>query len=436
VTVSKTELAFNQKTVTLKELSGNYLGTNFTGNGTLNNLVGYAMQDQPLTGTLNIAADNMNLNDWMGTDTTTSTATSTTAEPFIVPSNIDLTINTKAQKVKYDKVDYNNINGTVVVKDETVKLQNVKTEALDGTIAFTGSYSTKTNKKEPAISMSYDVKNVNVQKAFFAFNTIQAIMPMGKFLAGKLNSELAMTGSLGGDMMPDLKTLSGKGNLLLIEGLLKNFAPIEKLAAALQIDRLKSISLRDFKNYIEFANGKVLVKPFNLKVEDIEMQIGGMHGFDQSLDYIIEMKVPRKYLGNQGNNLVNGLITQATSKGIPVKLNDMVDLSVKMGGSITNPSIKIDLQKVVGDAADELKEQAKDFAQQKIDSAKARAKDTVNVLANKAKDKLLEQVFGKDTTKTNNPADSSIKKKDSTLNKLKNLFIKPKKPAVDTTKKG
>jgi hypothetical protein len=442
VTVSKTELAFNQKTVAIKELNGNYLGTNFTGNGTLNNLVGYAMQDQPLTGTLNIAADNMNLNDWMATatDTTTSTPTAKTAEPFIVPSNIDLTINTKAQKVKYDKVDYNNINGTVVVKDETVKLQNVKTDALDGTIAFTGSYSTKTNKKEPAISMSYDVKNVNVQKAFFAFNTIQAIMPIGKFLAGKLNSELAMTGNLGGDMMPDLKTLSGKGNLLLIEGLLKNFAPVEKLAAALQIDRLKSISIRDFKNYIEFANGKVLVKPFNLKVEDIEMQIGGMHGFDQSLDYIIEMKIPRKYLGNEGNNLVNGLITQATSKGIPVKLSDMVDLSVKMGGSITNPSIKIDLQKVVGDASDELKEQAKDFAQQKIDSAKARAKDSLNVIKDKvedkAKEKILEQVFGKDTTKTNNPADTSKKKADPLKDKLKNIFIKPKKPAVDTTKKG
>ena len=71
VTVSKTELAFDQKTVELKELNGNYLNTNFTGNGTLNNLVGYAMQDQPLTGTLNIAADNMDLNDWMGIDTTT-----------------------------------------------------------------------------------------------------------------------------------------------------------------------------------------------------------------------------------------------------------------------------------------------------------------------------------------------------------------------------
>jgi hypothetical protein len=328
-----------------------------------------------------------------------------------------------------------------VVKDETVKLQNVKTEALDGTIAFTGSYSTKTNKKEPAISMSYDVKNVNVQKAFFAFNTIQAIMPIGKFLAGKLNSELAMTGNLGGDMMPDLKTLSGKGNLLLIEGLLKNFAPVEKLAAALQIERLRSITIKDFKNYIEFANGKVLVKPFKLKVEDIEMQIGGMHGFDQSLDYIIEMKVPRKYLGNEGNNLVNGLISQATSKGIPVKLSEMVDLSVKMGGSVTNPSLKIDLQKVAGDAADELKEQAKDFAKQKIDSAKARARDSLNLVKDKAKEevkeKVLEQVFGKDTSKTINPADSSRKKTgDAIKNKLNDIFNKKKKPVTDTLKKN
>ena len=58
-----------------------------------------------------------------------------------------------------------------------------------------------------------------------------------------------------------------------------------------------------------------------------------------------------------------------------------------------------------------MKEQAKDFARQKIDSAKARAKDSLNVAKDKAKEdvkeNLLEQVFGKDTTKTNDPADSA-----------------------------
>ena len=440
VTVSNTNLEFLDKMVLCKSFSGSYLNTDFTGNGVLNNLIGYVMQDQPMSGTVNVAADKMNLNDWMGTDTTTTATTGSSPAPFIVPANINLTVNAKADKVKYDKVDYNNINGTLLLADETVKLKDVKTNALDGTMALNGSYSTKTNKKDPVISINYDVKDLDIQKTFYAFNTVQKLMPIGQFLGGKIHSQLTMTGNLNGNMMPDLNTLSGKGNLLLIEGLLKKFAPLEKLAGALQIDQLKSISLRDVKQFIEFANGKVLVKPFTVKINDIEMQIGGLHGLDQSIDYLIDMKVPRKYLGNEGNNLVNGLMAQATSKGIPVKLSDMVDLSVKMGGSISNPSLKIDLQKVVGDATDALKDQAKDFAQQKIDSAKTRVKDTVNAIKDKvkveAKDKLLEQVFGKDTTKTNSPADSSKKKTgDAIKNSLKGLLNKKKKPATDTLKK-
>jgi len=441
ITVSNSNMEFIDKMVLCKNFNGSYLNSDFTGKGVLDNLIGFIMQDQRLTGELNIAADKINLNDWMGTDTATTSATTSSSEPFVVPANINLIVNAKADNVKYDKVNYKNINGTLLLADETVRLQNVRTDALDGTMTFNGSYSTKTNKKDPAISINYDVKDLDVQKTFYAFNTVQKLMPIGQFLSGKLQSQLTMTGNLNGNMMPDLNTLSGKGNLLLIEGLLKKFAPLEKLANALQIDHLKSISLKDLKSYIEFANGKVLVKPFNVKVQDIEMQIGGLHGLDQSIDYIIEMKVPRKYLGNEGNNLVNDLMTQATNKGIPVKLSDMVDLSVKMGGTITNPSLKIDLQKVVGDAKDELKEQAKDFAQQKIDSAKARVKDTVNVIKDKAKEevkeKLLEQVFGKDTTKANNPADTTKKKTgDAIKNTLKGLLNKKKKPATDSLKKN
>ncbi len=441
ITVSTTNLEFIDKMVLFKNFNGSYLNSDFTGKGVLDNVVGFIMQDQRLTGELNITADKINLNDWMGTDTTTTTTTTTSSGPFVVPANIDMTINAKADKVKYDKVDYNNINGTLELADETIKLKDVKTEALDGTMNLNGSYSTKTNKKDPAINIKYDVKDLDIQKTFYAFNTVQKLMPIGQFLGGRLQSQLSMTGNLNGTMMPDLNTLSGKGNLLLIEGLLKKFAPLEKLADALQIDHLKSITLKDVRQFIEFANGKVLVKPFNLKVNDIEMQIGGLHGFDQSIDYIIEMKLPRKYLGSEGNNLLNVLVTEATSKGIPVKLSDMVDLSVKMGGTVTNPSLKIDLQKVAGDATDALKEQAKDFAQQKIDSAKARTKDTLNVMKDKvkadAKEKVLERVFGKDTLKANSPADSSKKKNDPGIkDKIKNIFVKPKKPAADTVKKG
>ena len=188
-------LTFNPKNVTLNSLNANYLNTNFTANGVLNNLIGYALKDQTLDGTINVSADKMNLNDWMGTDTATTTAnTTTTATPFLVPANINLILNAKAGQVKYDKVTYNNVNGTLTLKDQIVKLQNVNTEALDGTIAFNGSYSTKANKKAPDISLTYDVKELSVQKTFLAFNTVQKLMPIGQYLDGKLTSKLTMTG--------------------------------------------------------------------------------------------------------------------------------------------------------------------------------------------------------------------------------------------------
>ena len=435
VTIDNTQLRFNQENITLSNLTGNYLNTNFTASGVLSNLVGYAMQDQSLSGNLDVTADNMNLNDWMKTDTIASVSSgeTTTGNTFAVPGAINFTINAKAGQVRYGKVDYRNINGTLAIHDETIKLQNVKTEALEGTIALNGSYSTKRNKNQPDIAIGYDIKNVDIQKAFLAFNTVQKLMPIGQFIDGKLSSQLAMNGKLNGDMMPNLSSLTGQGTLLLLEGVLKKFAPLEKLANTLQIDELKTITIKDIKNHFEFANGKVLIKPFDLKIKDIEMQIGGMHGFDQSIDYAVTMKVPRKYLGSQANNMINGLAQQASNKGIAVNLSETVNLNIKMGGSITNPSIKTDLKETAGDAIADLKQQAADFAKARADSAKERVKDSIasvkKQVISDVKESIKDKIFGsKDSTEKADASDTTKKKPGEALkNTVEGLFKKKKK---------
>ncbi len=439
VSIASTRLDFKQQSVTLHNLDGSYMNTHFTGTGVLNNLVGFIVQGHSLAGNLDVSADKMNLNEWMGTKENTAAASTPAkaADPFQVPGDVNFTIKANAGKVSYDGVDYNNVNGTLLMKDEKVTLQNVKTNVLDGNVVLNGSYSTAINKKEPDINFSYAIKNMNVQKAFQAYNSIQALMPIGKYLSGTLSSELSLTGNLYGTMMPKLQSLSGKGNLLLLEGVLKKFAPLEKLAAKLQIDRLKEISVKEIRNYIEFANGRVLVKPFELKIDKIEMVIGGFHGFDNSIDYSVQMKLPRSVMGSAGNNLVNGLVSKANGKGIPIKLGETVNLSIKLTGSIADPNIGIDLKEMAGNVIDSLKEQVKDFAQAKLDSAKQKVKDSLaavkDKLADKLKEKLKDKIFGPDTTKQNqNPQDTTPKKPtgDKIKDKLKDIFLKPKKPAV------
>jgi hypothetical protein len=435
VHIETAQLKFNPQNVALNNFAGDFQKTHITANGVLDNLVGYALYNEELKGNINVTADKIMLNEWMGTtDTTTSTTTS--SAPFPVPANINMTVNAKADAVQYDKVTYNNVRGALIVKDETVRLQNVQTEALDGFIAFDGSYSTKQNKNKPDISLSYNVKDIDIQKAFFAYNTVQKLMPMGKFLAGKLSSQFSMVGKLDEKMFPDLTSLTGNGNLFLIQGVLSKFQPLEKLASTLDVSELKDISVKDVKSHFEFANGKMLVKPFNLKVKDIEMQVGGMHGFDQSIDYIIGMKLPRKYLGNTGNTLVNNLAAQANSKGIPVTLSEMIDLNVKMNGSITNPVIKTDLKQTAGDVSKEMKQQATAFVQQKAEETKQTLKDTATAIKNQlvtdVKKELVKQFTGtKDSTDKSSIQDT----KQKTVETLKNTlggFLKKKKPADST----
>lgn len=439
VKISAAEAKFNPQNITLNKFTGSFQNTGLTATGVLNNMIAYVLHNEELSGTLNVTADKINLNDWMGTDTTTTVTSTSSSDPFLVPSNMNLAINAKAGMVQYDKVNYNNVRGSLLVKNESVYLQNVQTEALDGSIGFDGSYSTKSNKAKPDISLNYSIKNVDVQKAFYAYNTIQKLMPLGKFLAGKINSQFAMTGKLNRDLFPDMSSLTGNGNFLLIEGVLKKFQPLDKLANTLSVAELKDITLKDIKSYFEFANGKVLVKPFTVKIKDIDMLVGGMHGIDQSIDYIIGMKLPRKYLGNAGNSLINNMVTQTANKGINVTVSDIINLNVKMGGSITNPTVKTDLKETAVDVTKELKQQAAVFVQQKVDSTKQTLKDSLAIVKkqviNDVKTEIGKQILGtKDSTNKGTSLESTKEKATETFKNTFNGLLKKKKPATDTTK--
>ena len=434
VKINTLQTTFSPAKVIITALSGQYLSSNFSGNGQINNLLNYILQSKPLSAVLNLSADNIDLNKWLGTADTT--AKGNTAKPFAVPANLNVLINTAVDKLHYDKVDIQNLSGSLKINEETVVIANVKGNALDGTIMVNGTYSTKESKTKPEISLMYNVDKVDVEKTFDAFNTVQVLMPIGKFLAGKLTSKLSVKGKLGDNMMPDLNSLTGNGNMLLIEGILNKFAPLEKIATTLNVKALEKISVKDIKSYFEFNNGKVFVKPFAVKISGIDMEIGGVQGFDQSLDYVINMKLQRSLIGAQGNQLVNNLIADVNSKGIPVKNSDVINLNLKLGGFIKNPTIKIDLKQGVQNLTDQLKNQVTDFAKNKVDSAKKvitnAVKDTIASVRKQAifaaKDELTKQISGgkkiTDTSKKSNP-------QESVKGLINNLF---KKQTKDSTK--
>lgn len=442
VNVNSMLMSFNPKNVTVTDFKGQYLGTNFSANGEVNNFLAYVFRNDALNGRLAMEADQINLNKWMasGEETTPAKAADTLAAvPFAVPNNLDFILQAQAGKVIYDKLDLNNLNGTLYVRDEAVIMKDIKANALQGSMKIDGSYSTKNDKNNPDILISYDVKELDVQETFKTFNTVQKLMPIGQFLSGKMSSQLTMTGKLGKDMSPVLNTLTGDGNLLLIQGFLKKFAPMDQLANQLNVSALKDISIRDIKNYFAFQNGRMTVNPFRVKMNNFNMLIGGSHGFDQTMDYTMQLALPRALLGQQGNSLVNNLVKQANNKGIPVNVSDTVYLNVLLGGNIMKPSVKTDLKEAAGKAADNLKDQATAMIKSKADSAQKTIRDSLNHVKNEAvnaaKDELKKQLIGgKDSTGSGGGLQGAGKAAEKTLNNTLKGLIKRKNTAADSTK--
>ncbi|MBC7554281.1 MAG: hypothetical protein H7257_09900 [Taibaiella sp.] len=432
INLNSLTLTFNPKNVTVSNLSGRYLQTNFNGDGYINNLLGYYLHNDPLNASLHLSADKLDVNKWIGTGSAEKPAATndSPAVVFIVPDNLDIAIKTEIGTLHYDNLTLTAVSGGLVVRNQVINIQNLISRGLDGTIKMNGFYSTKMDKKHPDIQFDYTVEGIDVQKTYNTFGFVQKMMPAGKYISGKVSSTLSITGKLGPDMAPLMNTLSGKGNMLMLSGLLSNFPVTDQLATKLNLQQLKSLPLKDMKLFFEFENGRVVVQPYKLKVDQIEAEIAGSHGFDQSLKYGINLTAPTALMGAQGTAMVNKLIAQASGKGVNLKLGDKVNLAVTIGGTVSSPKIETNLKSMAGNAVDNVKKQIEEIVQKKVDSVKTILKDTVKAIksqaVNVAKEELKKQLMG-DTTGKSPAKDAAKDAGDKVKEGLNDLFKRKKK---------
>jgi hypothetical protein len=365
-------MSFNAKNTQLTELNGEYRSTHFDGNGTFNNLFEYLVRKNPLQGIIHLKADEINVREWMGTsaDSNMSGSPHRPGSNFSVPSGIDFTVDAEAGNLHYDDLDMQHLAGKLLISDETIRFNALRGDALEGSVTIGGTYSTKEGRERPEIDMVYDVAGLDLQKTLFTFHFLQNMMPVGKFMSGKFDARMSMAGRLGDGMSPEPKTLHGTGSILLHQGSIRDFAPLNQLFQSLDISAQKEIALENIKTDFSYEGGKMTMDPFIVHAENLDMEIFGKHGFDQTLEYGINLKVDRTRLGNKGSVFVKNVVKDAADKGIPIRLADAVNVNVKMGGTINNPDIKTDMNATVDQASDDLKKEVDDFVNAKLDSAR------------------------------------------------------------------
>lgn len=415
--INQAAVAFNPNQIRLNQFDAKTGASDIQITGGLDNFYGFLFKNQILKGNFNMNSTKLVVSDFMAPTKTVTEEGKKTTEAVKIPSFLDCSITAKAGTVVYDNLNLKDVSGNMIIRDEAVTLNNLKMGIFGGNIGLTGTVSTK--GKTPKFDMNLGLNAVNIAESFTQLDMLKSIAPIAGVVNGKLNSTIKLSGDLQNDMTPNLKTISGDlfGQLLSTTINEKNSAMLTSLSSNLKFIDMSKVNLNDVKAALSFKDGKVNVKPFDIKYQDITVNVGGSHGFDQTMNYNLKFDVPVKYLGKDVTNLIAKL-TPADQKQIT-----SIPVNGLMTGNFSQPKFNSDLKQSTTNLTTQLvKMQKEKYVNQGTNALN-------NILNGTKGNTSGTTTTATDTSKTKTTPKEEIKNtvKDKATGALKDLFGKKKK---------
>lgn len=419
ISLAEAAMKFDPKKIDLQKMEGKIGRSDFRVNGAVVNYLGYVLgQNHVIKGNVNYTADLLDLNEFM-TDGEEATAGTDSASYGVieVPANIDFVLSSSIKQVRMMDYIMTNATGDVVVKDGVADLRGLKFNMLGGTFTVTGSYSTK-DIKHPKYDFGLKIEGASIKQAANTSSIVQTYAPIAGLVNGNFSTDFKISGELLQTMMPNLTTVDGSGLIKIVEAALTGSKLVSGITSLTSLENTDKVTLKDVLMSASIKNGRLGVKPFDVKFGDYKTSVAGSTGLDGSLDYTLKMDVPAGKLGTQ----YNAFIAQYTGgKSDP---NANIPVTIGLGGFYNSPAPKLLM-------ADQ-KEQAKEAvtAAAKEEGQKALEKAVKGTDAEKIVSDILGGGKSQDSTKvadtTRTDADVQKQLEDEARKKIQNLLKKKK----------
>lgn len=380
--VQQASLALAPERAQLKSFTGTVGSSDLQASGTLDNLIAFALHGDTLRGSASVTSKHFDLNEWRsGGD----------MDVIPVPPKIDVSLDATVGQLLYGKLTMMHARAKLRIANQRATLEQFQTNTLGGQIAVTGFYET-TRPTKPTFDASVKLTKVDIPSAFQTFATIQMLAPVAKYASGTASTDVRVSGALGKNMTPVFPSLNGAGTLETSELALRDFPALSKLAGATKLDVLNNPTFQALKAAFRIDNGRLTVQPFDVKLGGIAATIAGSNGLDQSLQYTMNLRVPRSVLGSGASQAIAGLASQAGKAGLDLGAAAEIPLAIQLGGTVTSPTVQVGVgnaaSSAVAAAQQAVTQQASAAAAQVVAEAEQRAqviKQSAQALADTVK---------------------------------------------------
>ena len=173
--------------------------------------------------------------------------------------------------------------------EEGISLKNVQVQHAGGTISLNGTIH-QAQKNNP-FEVKAQIKNVKVDKLFYAFENFGQQTLDAKNLQGNFSANIDIAGGMTetADIIP--QAFKGKIDFELNNGALVKFAPLETIQKfAFKKRNLSNITFTSLSNRLDIDRGKIIINPMTIESSALIINVKGVYALDKGTD--ISMEVP------------------------------------------------------------------------------------------------------------------------------------------------
>ena len=337
IEIKKSLLSFTPRYLQLDETVVMIGDNDLTVDSRFENYIGYLLKGSTIKGNLNVRSNSFNLNDFMADDTAVADETEAVSAPdtaalavIRVPENIDFAMNAAFKELAFGNFTFRNVNGNLDIDEGKVDMKNLSLETMGGKVVVNGFYKAPADV-QPEFNASLKLSDIVFAQAYKELGVVQKMAPIFGGITGAFSGEMKINTKLDETMSPELHSLEGSGLLTTKDVSLDGVTVIQQVADILKKPELKKTSVKDVRVEFTISDGRVITKPFDVKLGDCRMNVSGSTGLDQTIDYVGKITIPESLGG------VSRLGT--------------VDMTIE--GKFNSPKVKVDLESLAKNAAKE-----------------------------------------------------------------------------------
>ncbi|MBW3545139.1 MAG: DUF3971 domain-containing protein, partial [Bacteroidetes bacterium] len=294
-------LIFRNQDLALSNLSGMAGSSHFVLNGLFKNIFAYLLlEDQPIAIEADLQSDFLDLDELLADanaaekQTLKATAGEVEVEKyyaFDIRPYLNLYFNCQVRQLRFDRFKAGDVAGELVVEKGVAYVKGGRLKAAGGRMQVNGHIDAR-KPKDVSVTGKAHFEGINADSVFYIFHNFNQDFLVDRHLKGKVTADVNASMEFDKKLRFRYEKLVVESDMLVINGRLKDFEPMQALSAFISGQRLSDISFSNITSKVSVRNNTIYL-PATVVASDItRVTIQGTHTFDQHIDYGI--KVPLK----------------------------------------------------------------------------------------------------------------------------------------------